>query len=91
MDLQLAGRSAFISGSTQGIGYATARALAAEQVSVVLHGRTHERVEEAVARLRAEEHGVEVAGIAGDFSDDDEVRGLLGALDPVDILVTCSR
>ncbi len=87
MDLQLAGKSAFISGSTQGIGYATAQALAAEGVAVVLHGRTSERVEEAVARLRAEGHGVEVSGVAGDVADGTQVREVLGALGAVDILV----
>lgn len=87
MDLQLEGKSAFISGSTQGIGYATAQALAAEGVAVVLHGRTSERVAAAVARLRAEEHGVEVSGVAGDFADYTQVREVLGALSAVDILV----
>jgi NAD(P)-dependent dehydrogenase (short-subunit alcohol dehydrogenase family) len=87
VDLQLAGKSAFISGSTRGIGYATARALAAEGVAVVLNGRTAERVEEAVARLRAEDHGVEVSGLACDFADDTQVTELLGALGEVDILV----
>ena len=87
MDLQLAGRTAFVSGSTQGIGYATAQALAAEGVSVVLHGRTSERVEQAVARLREQQPDVEVSGVAGDVSDDDGVRQLLGALRDVDILV----
>jgi NAD(P)-dependent dehydrogenase (short-subunit alcohol dehydrogenase family) len=87
MDLQLSGKSAFISGSTQGIGYATARALAAEGVAVVLHGRTSERVEAAVARLRAEVHGAEVSGVAGDVADETQVREVLGALGAVDILV----
>lgn len=87
MDLQLAGKSAFISGSTQGIGYATAQAFAAEGVAVLLNGRTSERVEAAVARLRAEGHGVEVSGVVGDFADDSQVREVLGALSDVDILV----
>ncbi len=87
MDLQLAGKSAFISGSTRGIGYATAAALAAEGVAVVLHGRASERVERAVARLRAEGHGVEVSGVTGDFADDTQVRQVLDALSAVDILV----
>lgn len=87
MDLQLNGKSAFISGSTQGIGYASASALAAEGVAVVLHGRTPERVERAVARLQAEQHGVEVSGLACDFADEQQVREVLGALDDVDILV----
>ena len=87
MDLQLTGKRAFVSGSTQGIGFATARALAAEGASVVLHGRTAERVEGAVARLRAEGHGAEVSGGAGDGADDDEGRQLLDALGEVDVLV----
>lgn len=87
MDLQLVGKSAFISGSTQGIGYATARALAAEGVSVVLHGRTPGRVAEAVARLRAEQHGVEVTGVAGDVADEAQVQEMLDSLGAVDILV----
>ena len=87
MDLRLAGKTAFISGSTQGIGYATAQALAAEGVAVVLHGRTSERVEQAVARLRAQGHGVQVSGVAGDFAIEDDVRRVLGALSAVDILV----
>lgn len=87
MDLQLAGKRAFVSGSTQGIGYAIAQALAAEGVAVVLHGRTSERVEHAVARLRAEEHGVEVSGVAGDFADHDQVEQVLDELRAVDVLV----
>jgi NAD(P)-dependent dehydrogenase (short-subunit alcohol dehydrogenase family) len=87
MDLQLAGRSAFISGSTQGIGFAIAQALAAEGVAVVLHGRTSGRVEDAVARLRAQQPGAEVSGVAGDVADDEQVRAVLAALDDVDVLV----
>jgi len=87
VDLQLRGKSAFISGSTRGIGYAVAGALAAEGVAVVLHGRTDEGVERAVARLRAEGHGVEVSGVAGDFADEAGARAVLDALGPVDVLV----
>jgi NAD(P)-dependent dehydrogenase (short-subunit alcohol dehydrogenase family) len=87
MDLQLSGKSAFISGSTQGIGLATARALAAEGVDIVLHGRTAARVDDAVARLRAEQHGVEVTGVAGDVADEAQVQELLDAVGAVDILV----
>lgn len=87
MDLQLRGKRAFISGSTRGIGYAVARALAAEGAAVVLHGRRPDGVRAAVSRLQAERHGVEVAGIAGDVADDDQVGRLLGAVGDVDVLV----
>ncbi|MFF2390559.1 SDR family NAD(P)-dependent oxidoreductase [Agromyces sp. NPDC058104] len=90
MDLRLQGRTAFISGSTQGIGFAIAQALAAEGVRVVLNGRTPERVDAAVARLRVSHPGAEHTGLAADFSSPHEVARLMGELDDlgdVDILV----
>lgn len=87
MDLGLQDRTAFVSGSTQGIGYAVARGLAAEGARVTLNGRDPERVEAASARLRAEVPGAVVAGIAADFADDDQVDDLLAALGDVDVLV----
>jgi NAD(P)-dependent dehydrogenase (short-subunit alcohol dehydrogenase family) len=91
VDLQLAGKKAFISGSTQGIGYATARALAAEGAAVVLHGRTSERVEQAVARLQAERHGVDVSGVAVDVAQGDQARDVIDSLGAVDILMSAVR
>lgn len=62
MDMRLAGKRAFVSGSTQGIGYAIARALLAEGASVVLNGRTERRVRDAVEALRREVPGAAVVG-----------------------------
>lgn len=87
MDLRLRGRRAFISGSTQGIGYSIAEALAAEGVAVVLNGRTDERGEEAAARLRASVPNAEIAQIAADFTDAAQVAALVDRLGSVDILV----
>lgn len=87
MDLQLQGRTAFISGSTQGIGFAVAHALAAEGVRVVLNGRTPERVDAAVARLRAAHPEADHTGLAADFSAPDDVARLVDELGEVDILV----
>ncbi|MFF2494958.1 SDR family NAD(P)-dependent oxidoreductase [Agromyces sp. NPDC058064] len=90
MELRLQGRTAFISGSTQGIGFAVAQALAAEGVRVVLNGRTPERVAAAVARLRAAHPGAEHTGFAADFSEPRDVARLIDALaelGDVDILV----
>ena len=87
MDLQLAGKRAFVSGSTRGIGYAVARSLVAEGAAVVLHGRTPEAVDDAVRRLRADVPGADVSGVAGDVADADEVSRLVGAVGDVDILV----
>jgi NAD(P)-dependent dehydrogenase (short-subunit alcohol dehydrogenase family) len=92
MDLDLTGRTAFVSGSTQGIGHAVAAALVAEGMSVVVHGRDAGRVEDAVARLvaAAPSPAVRVHGIAADVAERAEVGRLLAELDalgPVDVLV----
>lgn len=87
MDLRLQNKKAFISGSTQGIGYAIAAALAAEGAAVTLNGRDSSRVDTAVARLQAEQPDARVSGLAADFSDAGEVAELTAALGDVDILV----
>jgi NAD(P)-dependent dehydrogenase (short-subunit alcohol dehydrogenase family) len=87
MDMQLATKRAFISGSTQGIGYSIARALLREGASVVINGRDESRVEGAARKLRSEVPGAIVSGIAADFRQPAEVQHLLGSLDGVDILV----
>lgn len=87
MDLQLAGKTAFVSGSTQGIGYAIAKALLGEGVSVVVNGRDERRVQDAVQRLATEVPGATVSGIAADFEKPEQIRQLLDALGDVDILV----
>ena len=53
MDFELRGKRALVSGSTAGIGFAIAQALAAEGASVIVNGRTEERTAQAVAALRA--------------------------------------
>ena len=85
MDLQLTGKRAFISGSTQGIGYEIARALLREGASVVVNGRSEERVREAVETLKRDGEAVE--GIAADFAEPAQVQRLLDELGDVDILV----
>lgn len=87
MELQLQGRSAFISGSTQGIGYAIASALATEGVRVIVNGRDAARVDAAVERLRREHPGAEPSGLVADFGSPEQVGRLLEALGDVDILV----
>ena len=87
MEQELAGKTAFVSGSTQGIGYAIAAALLREGASVVINGRTEERVESAAASLRAEVAGADVGGIPADFGDAAQVDRLTEALAGTDILV----
>ncbi|MFC7877065.1 SDR family NAD(P)-dependent oxidoreductase [Isoptericola sp. NPDC057391] len=87
MDLGLAGKRAFVSGSTQGIGFAVAEVLLAEGAAVVVNGRTEDGVAAAVHRLQETVPGAAVSGIAADFADPDRVRGLIGTLGEVDVLV----
>ncbi|WP_152189210.1 SDR family NAD(P)-dependent oxidoreductase [Georgenia satyanarayanai] len=87
MDLELSGKTAFVSGSTQGIGYAIAEALLEEGASVVINGRDDDRVQAAVAALQVAVPDGSVSGIAADFADQEHVQGLLTALTEVDILV----
>ncbi|WP_129336278.1 SDR family NAD(P)-dependent oxidoreductase [Cellulomonas endophytica] len=87
MDLGLAGKRAFVSGSTQGIGYAVAEALLREGAAVVVNGRDEERVAAAAERLRAVVPGAEVTGLAADLADAGQTQRLLERLGDVDVLV----
>lgn len=87
MDMQLKNKRAFISGSTQGIGYSIAKALLREGVAVVINGRDDSRVQQAVNSLEAEVPSGSVSGIAADFADAAQVQRLLASLGDVDILV----
>jgi len=87
MDLQLYGTTAFISGSTRGIGRAVASRLAAEGARVVVNGRTQETVDAVVADLRRAHPGADHRGIVADFADPASVRSLVDELGDVDVLV----
>jgi NAD(P)-dependent dehydrogenase (short-subunit alcohol dehydrogenase family) len=87
MDLQIAGKVAFVSGSTAGIGFATAKRLLDEGARVIINGRTQAGVDIAVAELSKLVPGATVSGIAADFSKADEVQRLIDQLPTIDILV----
>jgi len=87
MDMQLKGKTALITGSTAGIGFAIAKQLVAEGAKVVVNGRTAERVEVTINRLKFEYPEAEVLGVAADFSKAAEVTALTQQVPEVDILV----
>ncbi len=87
MDIDLKGRSALVTGSTGGIGYAIAKALGQLGATVAVNGRTGERVNAAIERLRGEVPGAGfVAGI-GDVGTEEGAAELVAALPKVDILI----
>ena len=90
MDLGINGRRALVTGASSGLGLSTARALAANGVSVVLSSRSAERLEKAAGSIRPVD-GARVITIAADVSDPSQVSDLVAAaeseLGGVDILV----
>src|ERR1700730_13228435 len=87
MDLQLEDKKVLVTGSTAGIGFATARALAAEAASVIVNGRSQERVNAAITGIRKLVPQAQVSGVASDVSSAAGCAKLIQELSAVDILV----
>ena len=87
MDLQLKGKTAFVSGSTQGIGFAIAQKLLEEGATVIINGRSENRITEAIDKLKKLVPGANISGAAADFSKVEEVNTLLTNLPDIDILI----
>jgi NAD(P)-dependent dehydrogenase (short-subunit alcohol dehydrogenase family) len=81
MDLQLNGKTALISGSTKGIGFAIARLLAAEGAKVILNGRTEAAVADAKKQIPTAE------GFAADLATGEGCAAIARKHPEVDILV----
>jgi 3-oxoacyl-[acyl-carrier protein] reductase len=84
--IELTGKTAFVTGSTRGIGLAIARAYLAAGANVAIVGRQGDR-----ARTVAAELGERAVGVACDVAAADQVEAALAAaesaLGPVDVLV----
>jgi NAD(P)-dependent dehydrogenase (short-subunit alcohol dehydrogenase family) len=87
MDLQLVGKRAVVTGSTAGIGFAIAEALAKEGCFVVVNGRTDERVSEAIKKLQASMSRGKFEGIAADVGTAEGTGKLTRLFPDADILV----
>lgn len=84
MQIDLTDRTALVTGSTLGIGFAAAKGLHEAGATVVLNGRTQERVDEAAARLGG---GERVIGVAADVGTAEGCQTLVDAVPQVDVLV----
>ncbi len=84
--IDLAGKVAFVTGSTRGIGLAIARSLHAAGAKVAITGRDASKAEEVAASL-----GAGTVGVGCEISDAAQVAGAIAAVEqalgPIDILV----
>ncbi|PRZ44349.1 3-oxoacyl-[acyl-carrier protein] reductase [Antricoccus suffuscus] len=93
MDLQLAGKTVFVSGSGQGLGRAIGEAFAAEGAKVAFHyNSSGAGAEEAVAGIKAA--GGQAVAVGADIRDDAAVQKAVDTaeseLGPIDVLVNNS-
>ena len=87
MNLNIQSKTAFISGSTQGIGYAIAEQLLSEGANVIINGRTESKVQQAVSLLKQQFPQSVVLGGTADLSQAEQVNRLITNLPKIDILV----
>jgi NAD(P)-dependent dehydrogenase (short-subunit alcohol dehydrogenase family) len=87
MDFGLKGKRAVVSGSTAGIGFAIAAALAAEGAQVIVNGRTEARVAAALQNIRHHVKNADVRGVAADLGAATGVAAFLQQVPEAGILV----
>ncbi|WP_431031943.1 SDR family NAD(P)-dependent oxidoreductase [Streptomyces sp. P6-2-1] len=87
MHVTLEGRTALVSGSTQGIGAAIAAGLAEAGARVAVNGRDAPRTEAAAASLRERFPDAEIVAAPGDLASDEGLAQVVDRLPRVDILV----
>lgn len=87
MDLQLADKTALVSGSTAGIGLAIAAALAQEGATVIVNGRTQERVNEAISQIKQAVSNAKLQGVVADLGTAPGAETLFQQVPTIDILV----
>jgi len=93
MDLGLNNKTALVCAASQGLGFATAREIAAEGASLVICSRNESSINAAAEKIRAET-GAEVLAVAADVSVAADIEKLVAAslekFGKIDILVTNS-
>jgi len=93
MDLELAGKTAIVTGGSRGIGKAIARELAAEGVDVAIVARSSGDLQRSADEL-AEDTGRRIVPLVADTGSDASVKAMVdqaaNVLRHVDILVNCA-
>jgi NAD(P)-dependent dehydrogenase (short-subunit alcohol dehydrogenase family) len=87
MNLQLENKTALVSGSTAGIGFAIAKALALEGARVIINGRTQARVEQAIAEIRKLQPACRLDPLVSDLAKAEAAAQTTRLFPVVDILI----
>lgn len=87
MDLQLKGKRVLITGSTAGIGYAIAETLAREGASVMINGRTEERVDQAILNIKKHHQTAELIAAVADLGTAQGCETIIQKWSNIDILI----
>lgn len=87
MKIDLTGKTALVTGSTLGIGYAIAKGLAEAGAEVIVNGRKQEAVDDAITHLQQEVPGAKLRGVATDVGSAAGCEALVKAVAQVDILI----
>jgi NAD(P)-dependent dehydrogenase (short-subunit alcohol dehydrogenase family) len=87
MNLELNDKTALISGSTKGIGFAIASRLGAEGARVIVNGRSDKAVALALKQIRQATPEAKLEGFAGDLASSNSVEELFKQFPALDILV----
>ncbi|KTC79549.1 SDR family oxidoreductase [Legionella sp. PATHC035] len=87
MDLQLKGKTALVTGSTAGIGFSIAQILAREGATVVINGRSQERVTQAIHQIKKCAPEANLIAAPADLNHKKELDELIKQVPTVDILI----
>lgn len=87
MQIDLSGKTALVTGSSEGIGLAIAKHLAGSGAAVILNGRSQEKVDKATAAVKAEAPGATITSVVSDLGSADGCKALTDQVPAVDILV----
>lgn len=83
--IDLKGKTAFVTGSSRGVGQQIAKGLAAHGCNVIVHGRVKESCEQTIGML--EEFPVKTFAAHGELSDENKVKNLISQVEALDLYV----
>lgn len=87
MDLKLTNKIALVTGSTKGIGFATAKKLCEEGACVIINGRNQTNVDNALNKIKDEVRNANIKGIVANLSTKEGCDKLINEIPQVDILI----